>query len=122
MYKNIISIVLILAVIGLALLFYRSCTDNRDYRDRIEQLGTEINKYSDINQQLSNQNRDFAESIDRLKRELNYYRERIEEAKRIAAELSVDTTAISGELSEAIKQVRRIREKLQELKERLDME
>ena len=122
MVKNIISIVLVCAVFGMGFLFYRSCTDNRDYRERIEQLGAEIDSYSEINDQLSEQNREFAESIGRLKRELIVYRKRIEEARRIAAELSTDATAISGELSRAIEQVRCIREKLQWLKKELDIE
>jgi len=120
--KTIVTLILVLSIVGLSLLLYRSCTDNREYRERIEQLGAEIDKYSELNQRLSDQNTEFAESIERLKRELVIYRERIEEARRIAAELSADTTAISGELSKAIEQVRRIREKLQELKEKLVIE
>ena len=122
MLKNIISIVLILAVVGLTLLFYRSCTDNREYRERIEQLGSEIDEYTEINERLSEQNREFEASIGRLEQQLNVYRKRIEEAKRIVAELSDDTSAIRGELSAAIEQVRRIKEIVRLLKAELDVE
>lgn len=122
MVKNIISIVLVCAMLGMGFLFYRSCSDNREYRERIEQLGNTIGEYTKINEQLSEQNREFEASIGRLEQQLSEYRERIETAKRIASELSADTTAISGELQRAIEQVRRIREGVQKLKEQLDIE
>jgi predicted RNase H-like nuclease (RuvC/YqgF family) len=121
MRKNIISIVLAIVLVGVALFGWRSCVNNREYRKRIDELGNTVSEYTNINRQLSEQNTEFEASIGRLEQQLNEYRNRIAKAKRIVTELSADTTAISGELSEAIKTVRRIKEKLQQLKLELDI-
>lgn len=129
MYKNIIAGVLILAVLGMGFLLFRSCTDNRDYRQQVDELGERI-------ESLDKGYRELGEEAERLRVEnselegtVGRLRGRIAKAGRIADELSADLQPITGDIGTAKERIRRVveqipgvREKLKELKDKLDSE
>ena len=117
--RNTIILILILVIIVFGYLWGRSYKDNQQYRESIEQLGSELITYKSINERLSEENKRFEQSIGELRKQIAEYRNRIAEARKIVAGLQKDTGTISGELQQAIKTVRRIKTELQKLKKSL---